>query len=82
MGHINPLDHPALRELYYIRGILRNRVHYMNDAVAISELKRARDAGVTVETLRELTLDCWCWTDWKLCIRLAIADVQGIEIVL
>ena len=66
------LRHPELRALYYIRGILRNRVSYMNDDRAIEILKAARDAGVTADELKEITVDCWGWSDWQFSVSEAI----------
>lgn len=49
-------DNPDLKELFYIRGILKNRVRYFDASLAISLLKSAREKGVSVEDLKRIAL--------------------------
>lgn len=52
------------RDLYYIRGIARNRFNYVNEAECIRVLEQAYEAGANVDTLRAITLGARNWTGW------------------
>lgn len=60
------------RGLYYIRGILRKRLNYVNEDTAIDGLRRAARRGVGIDTLRALALDSTSWSGW-------ISDVEQLE---
>ena len=53
-----------LSHLYYIRGILRNRV-YCNDQVAIQLLKEADELCIAESELKEIALTSANWTEWR-----------------
>ena len=53
-----------LSHLYYIRGILRNRV-YCNDQVAIQLLKEANELCIAESELKEIALTSANWTEWR-----------------
>lgn len=53
-----------LSHLYYIRGILRNRV-YCNDQVAIQLLKEANELCITESEPKEIALTSANWTEWR-----------------
>ena len=67
-----------LSHLYYIRGILRNRV-YCNDQVAIKLLKEANEVGAREEDLKDIALHCTNWTDWRETMLLVISDMEVIN---
>ena len=52
-------ENPDLKELFYIRGILRNRVRYYDASISISLLKSARNDGVEIEDLKQLALTAY-----------------------
>ncbi|MFQ5413284.1 MAG: HNH endonuclease [Phycisphaerae bacterium] len=53
---------PDVRQLYYIRGILRNRIHErIDEAHVLDRLKAARARGVSVDRLRTIAIRA---TDW------------------
>lgn len=54
---------PHLRDLFYIRGILRKRV-YCEDWRAMERLKEAFAAGVPVDAMRELAMGAESWGRW------------------
>jgi hypothetical protein len=58
-------DKPYLKDLFYIRGILRNRLHYCNEFEALKLLERAHLAGGTIESLREHAKTAPNWTVWR-----------------
>ena len=53
-----------LSHLYYIRGILRNRV-YCNDQAAIQLLKEANELCIAESELKEIALTSANWTEWR-----------------
>lgn len=55
----------TLRELYYIRGILRNRLHYCNDHQCIEYLKVAVEHGAELEELKDLARRVRNWTMFR-----------------
>lgn len=57
-------EKPWLREVFYIRGIIKNRFNYVNPQEAKSLLERAFTAGATAEELRRLALNVNYWTAW------------------
>lgn len=54
------------RQLYYIRGILRNRVPNVRDDIAIIALKKAfYDYGADTEKLKNIATLASSWSNWK-----------------
>lgn len=58
-------DKPYLKDLYYIRGILRNRIHYVGDWESILMLEKAYNNGVDIDRLKEISLTVRNWTEFK-----------------
>ncbi len=59
-------EDPELKDLYYIRGIARNRCdYYFNDAEALEMLKVARSWDVPLEELREIACSINNWTNFR-----------------
>jgi hypothetical protein len=58
-------DNPDIKQLYYIRGILRNRLSYVKDYVAIDALKKGLANGYSVQELKDYSLSAKSWTSWK-----------------
>ncbi|MEG6521113.1 HNH endonuclease [Desulfotomaculum sp. 1211_IL3151] len=58
-------QNPDLGELYYIRGILRNRLHYVDDRKSIQWLKEAYQLGKTIEELKDIALSVNNWTEFR-----------------
>lgn len=52
-------ENPDLKELFYIRGILRNRLRYYDAGISISLLKSAHNVGVEIEDLKQLALTAY-----------------------
>jgi len=67
-------DEPDLKELYYIRGIIRNRLanRYFNDEEALDVLKIARSWDVRLEELRAVAKRASSWTQFRDGIALAV----------
>lgn len=58
-------NQPYIRDLYYIRGICRNRFQYANLTQAKTLLSEAFEVGYTAEQLKGLALECRNWAQWR-----------------
>ncbi len=58
-------EKPYMPELYYIRGILRNRLHYVNERLALQMLEECVHLGANVESLKKHALEVRNWTQWR-----------------
>lgn len=57
---------PDIKQLYYIRGILRNRIPgYFDDAKALQWLKNARTWDITLEELTEMACSVKNWSGFS-----------------
>ena len=58
-------EKPYLRDLYYIRGILKNRLSYLDEAKTIRYLESAYLKGVSIETLKDHAKQVRNWTEFR-----------------
>lgn len=65
---------PYLPQLFYIRGILRNRLTYMRDADVVPMLERAVELGLDLDHFTELAKRFRSWTQFRDCIERFIAE--------
>ena len=66
---------PDLKQLYYIRGILRNRIlGYFDDSKALQYLKNARSWDVEIEELSEIARMVKNWTGFTAAIAESIQE--------
>jgi len=56
---------PYLNQLYYIRGIIRNRFNYHNDWAALDLLEKAYLQGEDIDDLKQLAIECTNWSQWR-----------------
>jgi len=70
---------PSLKRLYYIRGILRNRLRYVNEDKALCLLKAAVALNATIESLEEHAKVARNWTEWRTQIEAFIQNPGGGE---
>jgi hypothetical protein len=56
---------PHRQRLRYIRGILRNRLSYLNERLALELLDQAFAAGATLESLEKHAKAVGSWTGWR-----------------
>ena len=63
---------PGIERLFYIRGILRRRVSYVNEKHCIVLLKDARDIGVNIDWLEQLAKEVTSWTQFRLSVEASI----------
>jgi transcription elongation factor Elf1 len=71
---LNEKEDPELGKLYYIRGIVRNRM-YCNDMVCMEILKHAKESGVSIDDLKDAAIQARNWTNFKSCV----GDLSGYE---
>ncbi len=58
-------EDPDLRRLYYIRGILRNRLSYCNEGQAMTLLRKAHELNASMTSLEEFAKTTRNWTMWR-----------------
>ncbi len=58
-------ENPALSRIYYIRGILRNRLSYCNEGLAIQLLQEAIDLDANIESLEKHAKAVRNWSHWR-----------------
>lgn len=58
-------DDPGVAKLFYIRGILRNRLNYLHEGACISVLKEAKQIGVSIEWMEQLAKEVGSWTQFR-----------------
>ncbi|MFC1713629.1 HNH endonuclease [Candidatus Poribacteria bacterium] len=65
---------PYIQRLYYIRGILRNRLHYVNEELAMQLLQKAVELDANIERLEDHAKTVRNWTEWRASIENFIAE--------
>jgi hypothetical protein len=73
------VDKPYLKDLYYIRGILRNRLNYVNDGMALSLLRKSVELGASIESLKEHALQVRNWSQWRSGVEAFIEQATAEE---
>lgn len=58
-------DKPYIRDLFYIRGILKNRLNYCDKSKALLLMERAYLEGASIEGLKDVALSVRNWTEWR-----------------
>lgn len=58
-------DKPYLKDVFYIRGIIKNRFYYCNERIAKEMLEAAFIQNIDKGLLREIAIDCKNWTEWR-----------------
>ncbi|WP_406853509.1 HNH endonuclease [Alsobacter sp. KACC 23698] len=58
-------DKPYLRRLYYIRGILRRRLRYLNEAAAMQLMEEAVLHAMDIDWLERFAKQCRSWTQFR-----------------
>ena len=64
---------PYIRDLFYIRGILRSRV-YVNEGYIMDLMESAVNAGVDVEDLKYMAKRCSSWTDFRTDVEAKVSE--------
>ncbi len=63
--NVNAKEKPYLKDLYYMRGIIKNRLSYYDPHKAIALLEKAYINGASLEWLKELCLEAPHWTYFR-----------------
>ena len=58
-------EKPYLKDLYYIRGILNNRLNYVNQHMTMDLLEQAHLAGAQIEALMNFSKEVTSWSRFK-----------------
>lgn len=66
-----------LQDLYYIRGIMRNRYHYVNDQMAIKLMQEAYELGLSIDEIKSIVFDSNNWTQFKNEINMIVGENDG-----
>ncbi|MCH8822097.1 MAG: hypothetical protein IH984_01190 [Planctomycetes bacterium] len=77
-------EDPDLKQLYYIRGIIRNRLEgrYFDNAHALEWLRSARSWDVPLEELSVIAKRVSSWTRFREDVSMAIQEqkqLQGVD---
>jgi hypothetical protein len=71
-------ENPELKQLYYIRGIVRNRMpYYYDNAKALQLLRAGASAGIPLPVLREIAQTASNWDDFEDSICAAINEIDS-----
>lgn len=70
-------DKPWLREVFYIRAIIKNRFYYVNPPEAKKLLERAFTAGAKADVLRDIATQERNWTNWTAEMWDYIGELEG-----
>lgn len=69
-------DKPWLRDCFYIRGILRNRLNYVNERQVIPLIEDAILSGCETEWVKEVAKDARSWTEFSGRLLEAINEIN------
>jgi hypothetical protein len=58
-------ENPHISDLYYIRGILRNRLNYCDDQKSLRLLQSAVDNGASIDSLKQFASTVKNWTNFQ-----------------
>jgi cytochrome c553 len=73
-------DKPHLKQMFYIRGILRRRLHYVGETVLMGLMERYHDAGGDLDTLEDFAKQVRNWTNFQAEIERATADLEKEDV--
>jgi hypothetical protein len=68
-------EKPYLRDVFYVRAILKNRLSYVDLPVARNTLEQAMQSGIDKQRLKTIACDAESWNDWQDSMRREILAV-------
>ena len=76
-------EHPEMKDLFYIRAIVKNKFSYYDLNTAIMLLKKCYELGATIDSLKDFTRNCSNWTQWKNGLNEFIEENEdsGVDII-
>lgn len=72
-------ENSEMKDVFYIRAIARNRFSYINEQEAIILLKECFKYGLSADDMKDFTIKCKNWTEWKNGIQIFIEREQEKE---
>lgn len=66
-----------MRDLYYIRGICRNRFAYVNEAECLRILKEAAGSGGDIAVMKAIAKEERNWTNWTYAMSEYLEELQN-----
>jgi len=73
------VEEPYIRDLFYIRGILRNRFDCVDEQQCLTLLKSACRAGATVDSLRDCAKSYVSWYSYRELLEEYIEEHGGLD---
>ncbi len=73
-------DKPYMKDIFYIRGILRNRLQYLNERMALELLEEAVLNDADIENLKDHAKKVKNWTNWRNALEDFIEGQQAEDI--
>lgn len=61
----NPDKDTDDRDIFYVRGIIRNRLEYLNERICVKILREAKSRDVDMESVKNLAKQVTSWTQFK-----------------
>lgn len=71
------IEKPHLRQMFYIRGILRNRLHYLDERLCISLMERAIELDVDLDSVEKIARRVRNWSAFRSALDEYIASKEG-----
>lgn len=71
---LGDIKQPNLKDVFYIRGILRNRFNYCNEVLARQLLEEAIESGADVDALKKMAKYTRNWTEWHQEMRILLNE--------
>lgn len=69
-------DAPYMRDVYYVRAVLRNRLRYVDERKVVAITKEAILLGVDVERLRQFSKEVRNWSEYRESVEAYIEENQ------
>lgn len=63
------MDNPSIKDIYYIRGILRKRLSYINEKLILGILRDALKIGITSDEIKQIAVATTSWTAFRCSIE-------------
>jgi hypothetical protein len=72
-------ERPYLKQLFYIRGILRNRLNYVDDRLVISLMEECAQLNVDLDDLERIAKTTRNWSSFRSVLDRYIAEHKAQE---
>jgi len=70
-------DKPYMKDLFYIRGIMKNRFSYCDERLALQMLEECVLLNANIDSLKKLALNARNWTEWRTQVEAFISQQQS-----